>query len=69
MGERLVCMTSMGPAFDGAHNRILALSPRALLQEYYLHPVRRHQLQCLESLLKLLDFSDLHRFSLDHSFK
>ena len=62
-------MTSMGPAFDGAHNRILALSARASLQEYYLHPVGRYQLQCLESLLKLLDFSDLHHFSLDLSFK
>ena len=69
IGERLVCMTSMGPTFDGAHNRILALSARASLQEYYLHPVGRYQLQCLESLLKLLDFSRLHRFSLDHSFK
>ena len=62
-------MTSMGPTFDGAHNRILALSARASLQEYYLHPVGRYQLQCLESLLKLLDFSDLHHFSLDLSFK
>ena len=33
MGERLVCMTSMGPAFDGAQNRILALSATGSLLE------------------------------------
>ena len=44
-------MTSMGPAIDGAHNRILALSARASLEEYCLHPVGRSQLQCLESVV------------------